>query len=124
MITSIIMRTKRNDGDVGSDLHDSVPSNRRSEDTVRLTGFNYHHLCLWEDMTYMGSQTSGEAPDPGLKEDMGCLLVFALIHEFLDDGHIALHDGKGHLPLLLGVLLHRRVHDQCEDEKPSHVFLQ
>ena len=46
MIASIIMRTKMNDGDVGSDLHDSVPSNRRSEDTVRLAGFNYHHLVI------------------------------------------------------------------------------
>ena len=33
-----------NDGDVDSDLHDSVPSNRRAEDTVRLAGLNYHHL--------------------------------------------------------------------------------
>ena len=31
---------------------------------------------------------------------------------YLDDGHVPLHDGQGHLPLLLGVLLHRRVHDQ------------
>ena len=31
---------------------------------------------------------------------------------YLHDGHVPLHDGQGHLPLLLGVLLHRRVHDQ------------
>merc|ERR1719234_1662392 len=93
-------------------LHDTVASHRRSEDTVSLTRFNYHHLCLWEDMTDMGSQASRETPNPGLKEDMGWLLIPALLHKFLDDGHVSLHDGKWHLPLLLRVLLHRCVHDQ------------
>ena len=37
-------------------------------------------------------------------------LTFKIVH--LYDGHVALHDGERHLPLLLGVLLDSSVHDQ------------
>ena len=37
-------------------------------------------------------------------------LTFKIVH--LYDGHVALHDGERHLPLLLRVLLNSGVHDQ------------
>ena len=50
MLLSFVVNDQINqnddDGDVGSNLHDAVPSNRRAEDTVGLAGLNYHHLVI------------------------------------------------------------------------------
>ena len=49
-------------------------------------------------------------------------LTFKIVH--LYDGHVALHDGERHLPLLLRVLLNSSVHDQKATLERSVPWLQ
>ena len=77
-----------------------------------------HNVWKWKWLMWASTRTSPLLVKEATIEPYTLIQCMIYTHccifglAYLDDGHVPLHDGQGHLPLLLGVLLHSRVHDQ------------